>query len=382
MAGRRGEFRVHHHSWRRIGVKAVPAHARPSPAPPLSLAPLQGCRVVNLAVNVPGPVAAARLQALGATVCKVEPPGGDPLATAAPAWYRSLTAGQEVRRLDLKSAAGREELYRLLAGADLLLTAQRPSALTRLGLSPAELGRRFPHLAHVAIVGYPAPRQEEPGHDLTYLAEAGLLDPPALPRTLLADLAGAERAVAAALALLLARQRGLPLHPVEVSLAEAASALAEPLRHGLTAPGGLLGGGLPFYRCYPAREGWVAVAALEPHFAQRLLAELLEDGELLEDTGQGTGSDPPPEESTAPPGDPQGTWDTPTWDTPFPTPGARGGLLQDASSGAALPMEVEARLAAAFRRRTAEEWEAWARSRDLPIAAVRAVARREAPAGR
>ncbi|QIA28149.1 CoA transferase [Thermaerobacter sp. PB12/4term] len=346
------------------------------------MAPLQGCRVVNLAVNVPGPVAAARLQALGATVCKVEPPGGDPLATAAPAWYRSLTAGQEVRRLDLKSAAGREELYRLLAGADLLLTAQRPSALTRLGLSPAELGRRFPHLAHVAIVGYPAPRQEEPGHDLTYLAEAGLLDPPALPRTLLADLAGAERAVAAALALLLARQRGLPLHPVEVSLAEAASALAEPLRHGLTAPGGLLGGGLPFYRCYPAREGWVAVAALEPHFAQRLLAELLEDGELLEDTGQGTGSDPPPEESTAPPGDPQGTWDTPTWDTPFPTPGARGGLLQDASSGAALPMEVEARLAAAFRRRTAEEWEAWARSRDLPIAAVRAVARREAPAGR
>nr|WP_242822428.1 CoA transferase [Thermaerobacter marianensis] len=146
--------------------------------------------MVNLAVNVPGPVAAARLQALGATVCKVEPPGGDPLAAAAPAWYEELTAGQEVVRLDLKTPAGRAALDERLAHADLLLTAQRPSALARLGLGPAALARRFPHLVHVAIVGYPAPRQEEPGHDLTYLAETGLLDPPALPRTLLADLGG------------------------------------------------------------------------------------------------------------------------------------------------------------------------------------------------
>lgn len=288
--------------------------------------------MVNLAVNVPGPVAAARLQALGATVCKIEPPGGDPLAAVAPAWYRSLTAGQVVRRLDLKSPAGRAALDELLAQADLLLTAQRPSALARLGLSSADLERRFPRLAHVAIVGYLVPRQEEPGHDLTYLAETGLLDPPALPRTLMADLAGAERAVATAVALLMARERGLPIRPVEVSLAEAAAALAEPLKQGLTTPGGPLGGGLPFYRCYPAREGWVAVAALEPHFARRLLAEL-----------------PPPDE-----------------------PGAPSAAALAPAGGAPAAAGLEARLAAVFRRRTAAEWEAWARARDLPVAAVRA----------
>ena len=308
-----------------IGVKAVPVDARPSPAPPPFPAPLEGYRVVNLAVNVPGPVAAARLQALGATVYKIEPPGGDPLAAAAPAWYRSLTAGQVVRRLDLKSQVGQAALADLLAQADLLLTAQRPSALARLGLGPGDLARRFPRLVHVAIVGHPAPRQEEPGHDLTYLAETGLLDPPALPRTLMADLAGAERAVTAALALLLARERGRFVRRVEVSLAEAAASLAAPLEHGLTAPGGPLGGGLPFYRCYPAREGWVAVAALEPHFAQRLLAELARPGQA------GLAAPVPPEALGA----------------------------------------MEAALASAFRRRSAAEWEAWARERDLPIAAVR-----------
>ncbi|HEY3712692.1 MAG TPA: CoA transferase, partial [Amycolatopsis sp.] len=58
--------------------------------------------VVTTALNIPGPVAAARLRELGATVTKVEPPGGDPLALAAPDWYRELAAGQEVVRLDLK----------------------------------------------------------------------------------------------------------------------------------------------------------------------------------------------------------------------------------------------------------------------------------------
>ena len=50
---------------------------------------LDGMRAVSLAVNVPGPTTAARLVALGASVTKVEPPAGDPLETAHPAWYDS-----------------------------------------------------------------------------------------------------------------------------------------------------------------------------------------------------------------------------------------------------------------------------------------------------
>ena len=59
-----------------------------------------------------------------------------------------------------------------------------------------------------------------------------------------------------------------------VSLYECARDLAEPIKAGLTSPGGLLGGGFPLYGFYKASDGWIAIAALEPHFAERLLAEL------------------------------------------------------------------------------------------------------------
>jgi crotonobetainyl-CoA:carnitine CoA-transferase CaiB-like acyl-CoA transferase len=58
--------------------------------------PLDGVDVVSLAVNLPGPLAAARLREFGATVTKVEPPAGDPLAAGAPQWYSKLTSGQRV----------------------------------------------------------------------------------------------------------------------------------------------------------------------------------------------------------------------------------------------------------------------------------------------
>ncbi len=237
-------------------------------------APLQGVRVVTLAVNVPGPVAVARLYSLGATMVKVEPPAGDPLEAVSPTWYRELCAGQEVARLNLKENGDRRALDDLLGRADLLLTSHRPAALDRLGLAWPSLHERFPRLAQAAIVGHPAPHADAPGHDLTYQASLGLLDPPDFPRTLLADLAGAERAVSAALALLYARERGQDAGYAEVSLAGAAESFAAPLRHGLTARGGPLGGGLPQYNLYRARDGWVAVAALEPHFLARLRREL------------------------------------------------------------------------------------------------------------
>ena len=48
--------------------------------------PLAGLRLVTLAVNVPGPMTAARLKGFGASVVKVEPPSGDPLMHQNPAW--------------------------------------------------------------------------------------------------------------------------------------------------------------------------------------------------------------------------------------------------------------------------------------------------------
>jgi crotonobetainyl-CoA:carnitine CoA-transferase CaiB-like acyl-CoA transferase len=101
-------------------------------------------RVLSLAGNIPGPLAAARLHALGAAVCKVEPPGGDALAAACPAWYAALHAGQAVIRLDLKDAGDRAQLDPLLAAADLLITASPAAGKAAAGTraSRRRAGRR------------------------------------------------------------------------------------------------------------------------------------------------------------------------------------------------------------------------------------------------
>ena len=245
--------------------------------------PLRGVWVLTLAVNLPGPVAASRLCAMGASVTKVEPPDGDPLARMSPGYYEDLNAGQEVVRLDLKDPQDSVSLDKRLEGADLLLTANRPAALERLGLSWPELHTRFPRLCQVAIVGHPPPNEDAPGHDLTYQARFGTLTPPEMPRVLVADLAGAERAVSVALSLLLTRERGQDAGYEQVALSEVAQSFAEPLRRGLAAPSGVLGGGFPGYGVYRTREGYVALAALEPHFWERLLQELEVDGDDYRD---------------------------------------------------------------------------------------------------
>lgn len=274
---------------------------------------LNGLRVISMAVNVPGPVAAARLLQMGAEVHKVEPPGGDPLQAVAPGWYASLSKGQKVQLLNLKASEDRSTFEDLLAVSDLLITSTRPAALQRLGLNWNCLHPAYPRLCQVAIIGYPEPDENVPGHDLTYQAAYGLVQPPHMPRTLISDLAGAERSVSAALALLLERERCGISGYGQVSLAQAAQDMAAPVQHGLTVPGEVFGGGQPRYRVYAAREGWIAVAALEPHF----------------------------------------------WD----------GLLQ------ALGMEqdtvTEKVLERLFEAHTAESWESWARERDLPILQVR-----------
>jgi alpha-methylacyl-CoA racemase len=239
-------------------------------------AALHGVSVVSIAVNLPGPLAADRLTRWGAQVVKVEPPGGDPLAGIAPEWYAHLARGQQVHRIDLKDEAGLAQLHALMDEADILLTSSRPSALSRLGLDWASIRGRWPGLTQVAIVGHPD--GEAPGHDLTYQAEVGLLRDRTMPVTPMGDFLAAERAATAALAAFIGRSRtGLGSYH-EVAIVDACAALAEPLRRGLTQPTGPLGGGSAAYGIYATRDGFLAVAALEPHFFARLCSTLGVDG--------------------------------------------------------------------------------------------------------
>jgi len=235
---------------------------------------LDSLHVLSLAVNLPGPLAVARLRAMGAAVVKIEPPAGDLLENARAEWYRKLHDGIEIHRIDLKDPAGRARLDPFLHDADLLVTASRPASLERLGLGWEDLHRQYPRLSQVAIVGNPPPEEELPGHDLLYQAEQGLVQPPDMPRSCVADLGGALEAVIAALQLLLGRKSDEPGQRLIVSLASAASWFAEPWRQRLTTPGGQLGGGFGGYRVYRTQQGWIALAALEPHFQKALASEL------------------------------------------------------------------------------------------------------------
>lgn len=234
---------------------------------------LSGVRVIAFAVNLPGPAAAARLQELGAAVTSVLPPGGDPVQALLPRLYDELHEGQETRTIDLKSEDGRKEMSGLLARADVFLTSHRAETLRRLGLDADSVHARHPRVCQVDIVGFAGDRADVPGHDINYQAEAGLLDPERIPTMLVADMHGAERAVSAALAALLRREREGVTRPSTVSLSAAAEAIALPNRHHLTDPSSPLGGACPFYRSYPTANGHVAVGCLEPHFVSSLAAE-------------------------------------------------------------------------------------------------------------
>jgi crotonobetainyl-CoA:carnitine CoA-transferase CaiB-like acyl-CoA transferase len=234
--------------------------------------PLRGVRVLSLALNLPGPAALLRCRRMGATGVKLEPPAGDPMRHYQANAYTALHEGVRVITADLKTEKGQNTLQRELAKADVLLTSFRPSALKKLGLSWATLHRQHPQLSQVAIVGAPGARAEEPGHDLTYLAEQGLVTGLDLPPTLYADMGGALMATQAVLqAVLHQRGRGKGVY-LEVALSEAAAWLALPRAWGLTQATGTVGGAHAGYRVYACKDGRVAVAALEPHFAAALCA--------------------------------------------------------------------------------------------------------------
>jgi len=242
--------------------------------------PLKGVTVLSLSLNLPGPAALMRCQQMGATCVKLEPPApagsvpgtsGDPMGLYNRSAYSVLPNGVRVGVADLKTEDGQKALHRELAKADVLLTSFRPSALKKLALQWKALHKRYPKLSQVAIVGAPGARAEEPGHDLTYLAENDLVNGLDLPATLYADMGGSLMASEAVLKAVLLQSKGKGSY-IEVALSDAAGYLALPRTWGLTQAGAAVGGGHAGYRVYPCRDGRVAVAALEPHFAKALCA--------------------------------------------------------------------------------------------------------------
>jgi crotonobetainyl-CoA:carnitine CoA-transferase CaiB-like acyl-CoA transferase len=111
--------------------------------------PLAGVRVLDLTRVIAGPVATRFMAMQGAQVLRIDPPGWAEAALEA-----EMTVGKRCARLDLKTSEGLSTLHTLLAGADIFIHGYRADALDALGLSEAELVKRYPHLVNVALDAY------------------------------------------------------------------------------------------------------------------------------------------------------------------------------------------------------------------------------------
>ncbi len=123
--------------------------------------PLAGIRVIDLTVNVLGPLCTQILGDMGAEVVKVEAPQGDPLRAVGPArnpgmgsFFLTINRNKRGVMLDLKQAAARDALLRLVDGADVFVHNMRTSAAERLGLSYAALYARNPRLVFASATGF------------------------------------------------------------------------------------------------------------------------------------------------------------------------------------------------------------------------------------
>jgi crotonobetainyl-CoA:carnitine CoA-transferase CaiB-like acyl-CoA transferase len=240
---------------------------------------LSGMLVVDFSRYLPGAFASRELLELGARVVCIEPPGGDPMRTTAPAWDAALRAGKESLEIDLKQDPA--PAVELLHEADVVLESFRPGVAARLGIGPERVPVRTVYCS-ITGFGLGGRHEQRAGHDLNYLGWAGGLwdTAPALPPVQIADLAaGALGAVTKILAALLERERTGSGARVVVSLTHASHRLVAHRLGGEPVPR-MLTGGLACYRIYETADGrHLTVGALEPAFFRRL-TELLDRPEL------------------------------------------------------------------------------------------------------
>lgn len=252
---------------------------------------LTGIRVLDLSRLLPGPFLTMVLADMGADVVKVEDPKlGDYLRAFPPSKggmsgrFLAVNRGKRSIALDLKDAAARETFLAMVEKADVVVESFRPGVMAKLGIGYDTLAARNPKIVVCSISGFgqTGPYVDRAGHDLGYIALAGVLamgggvagGAPAMPGVQIADLAGgALWGATAILGALVGRQRtGRGAH-LDISMTEGALALlaaelgnqdcgAQPTRGTETLNGGVAG-----YSIYATKDGrYLAVGALEPKF--------------------------------------------------------------------------------------------------------------------
>ena len=272
--------------------------------------PLAGVTVVELASWMMTPASGSILASFGADVIKIEPAGSaDPMrrlnevgasAGALEAGFELVNNGKRSMQLDIKSAAGREVMQRLLDRADIFLTNVRAQSLERAGLDPATLHQRHPRLivAHGTGHGRFGDDADRPTFDeLAYWSRGGMATalqvegtPPVALNGAMGDLPTAVTLVAGMLMALYRREREGHGAIVDVSLYQCgmwanglviAAALAGQPRHPRL---GRQHAFSPLDTSYQCADGaWVQFAMLQVMRYWRPLCEVVERPELADD---------------------------------------------------------------------------------------------------
>jgi alpha-methylacyl-CoA racemase len=257
---------------------------------------LKGIRILDLSRLLPGPYATQLLADLGADVIKVErPPEGDYARMMPP--YLTLDAermegavfcqnnrGKKSVALNFDDARGRDVLLRLMEHADVFVESFRPGVMAQRGLDYDTVHARNPRLIYCSLSGYgqSGPYRDRAGHDVNYLALAGILKmngardaTPVLPAVQIADLAGGMSAALQIVAALVERERTGVGTYLDIALFDAAvdwmqTVLGACFRaeHENPARGATpLTGAYPCYNIYETADGaYMSLAALEPKF--------------------------------------------------------------------------------------------------------------------
>lgn len=260
--------------------------------------PLASLKVLDFSTLLPGPFASLMLADMGAEVLRIESPTRVDLLRVLPphdhgtsASHAYLNRNKRSLALDLKQVEALEIVRELVKDYDIVLEQFRPGVMERLGLGYAALKAINPRLIYVSITGYgqTGPYKDRAGHDINYLALAGIAshtgrqDSGPLPLGVqLADVAGGSlHAVVGLLAAVIARQHSGVGQHLDVSMTDCSFSLNAMAGAGYLACGvepewetQVLNGG-SFYDYYRTRDGrWMSVGSLEPAFMQQLCAAL------------------------------------------------------------------------------------------------------------
>lgn len=265
--------------------------------------PLDGIRVVDLSALAPGPYCSMLLADMGAEVILVEHAGRprgrrdvsrDPNEERRRYSSYALGRGKRSIGLNLKADEAREIFYQLSDVADVVLEGFRPGVVKRLGVDWDTLSARNSRLIYCSLSGFgqTGPYAPHVGHDINYIATAGALGMigdyaangrPAIPVNIIADFAGGGLMAAFAIVCAIqARERtgegqyiDLAMSDGSMSLITSALAGYEGARADMRPARHVLNGGEPHYQVYETADGrWFSVGSMEPYFYANLCRAL------------------------------------------------------------------------------------------------------------